>query len=475
VVTDDNGRFLVPDLPAATYSVFVRGYGLVDSPRMQLKPSTTAVTLKATTAKTPQEAAKVYPGKLLAVAAAAARQVAVPGHRRTGQWRGRAMLTPEPLDQLAEVRLQLLPSARQPAHAQHRSHLQSEAGAEDACRSVGMAPRHRRARHGDVFGADQSGQGAFAEGVLRLDRAHRERRSAARTAASQGVERNVVVTLWDVGTDHSFMHDEVSTSKQKPTTNGGGAVYAVSAGHGTLVVLDPEAEHDRGARDSGARAARNRAVALPEAEPPVAVVGRPVALVESAVQPRRSAQPDDGQQGSRVDDVEDPAAMQDPAWCNDGKSAYSDWYPLRGSGRQTSYYDPKTKQFTLIDTCYATHHLQFDNDPDETVYFNELSGPIFGWVNTKVFDTAYNKALSGDARQDQGRTDRRAAGGRLVRSGRRHQRRREDHAAVERHRRTRRGLGVVRGDTQGRWTGGSRRRTLQAVDRQDRIRSWTRW
>jgi hypothetical protein len=61
VVTDDNGRFLVPDLPTATYSVFVRGYGLVDSPRMQLKPSTTAVTLKATSAKTPQEAAKVYP------------------------------------------------------------------------------------------------------------------------------------------------------------------------------------------------------------------------------------------------------------------------------------------------------------------------------------------------------------------------------------------------------------------------------
>ena len=46
------------------------------------------------------------------------------------------------------------------------------------------------------------------------------------------------------------------------------------------------------------------------------------------------------------------------------------------SGRQASYYDPKTKQFTLIDTCYSTHHLQFDNDANETVYFNELIGPI---------------------------------------------------------------------------------------------------
>ena len=30
VVTDDRGRYLIPDLPKATYSVWVRGYGLVD-------------------------------------------------------------------------------------------------------------------------------------------------------------------------------------------------------------------------------------------------------------------------------------------------------------------------------------------------------------------------------------------------------------------------------------------------------------
>ena len=54
----------------------------------------------------------------------------------------------------------------------------------------------------------------------------------------QGVERNVVVTLWDVGDDHSFMHDEISTDKNHPTVNGNGPVYAVSAGHGQLVVLD---------------------------------------------------------------------------------------------------------------------------------------------------------------------------------------------------------------------------------------------
>src|SRR5262245_3107585 len=62
VVTDDQGRFMLPDLPNANYSVWVRGYGLVDSAKIEMKPSTQPVTLKATAARTPQEAAKVYPG-----------------------------------------------------------------------------------------------------------------------------------------------------------------------------------------------------------------------------------------------------------------------------------------------------------------------------------------------------------------------------------------------------------------------------
>jgi hypothetical protein len=81
----------------------------------------------------------------------------------------------------------------------------------------------------------------------------------------------------------------------------------------------------------------------------------------------------------------------DPAWCKDPSNKFADWFPLSNSARQASFYDPKTKQFTLIDTCYSTHHLQFDNDPDETVYFNELSGPIFGWIDTKVYDETHDE------------------------------------------------------------------------------------
>src|SRR5215471_12761417 len=38
VVTDNQGRYLLPDLPSAHYKVWVRGYGLIDSPKADGDP-----------------------------------------------------------------------------------------------------------------------------------------------------------------------------------------------------------------------------------------------------------------------------------------------------------------------------------------------------------------------------------------------------------------------------------------------------
>src|SRR5262245_34927140 len=38
VVTDNQGRYVIPDLPKANYQIWVRGYGLVDSPKVQSEP-----------------------------------------------------------------------------------------------------------------------------------------------------------------------------------------------------------------------------------------------------------------------------------------------------------------------------------------------------------------------------------------------------------------------------------------------------
>src|SRR2546423_6696815 len=60
VVTDDQGRYLIPDLPKATYAVWVRGYGLVDSPRTQANPGK-PLNLTAVPAPNPRAAAEYYP------------------------------------------------------------------------------------------------------------------------------------------------------------------------------------------------------------------------------------------------------------------------------------------------------------------------------------------------------------------------------------------------------------------------------
>src|SRR5258707_11696116 len=41
VVTDDQGRYLIPDLPKANYSVWARGYGLKDSAKTTSEPGKT--------------------------------------------------------------------------------------------------------------------------------------------------------------------------------------------------------------------------------------------------------------------------------------------------------------------------------------------------------------------------------------------------------------------------------------------------
>ena len=61
VVTDDQGRYLIPGLPKANYTVWVRGYGLVDSPKTKATPGKT-LNLKAVAAKNEKEASYYYPG-----------------------------------------------------------------------------------------------------------------------------------------------------------------------------------------------------------------------------------------------------------------------------------------------------------------------------------------------------------------------------------------------------------------------------
>ncbi len=80
VVTDDRGRYLVPDLPKANYSVWVRGYGLVDSPKTQASPGRNLES-QGRGREFTRGGGSVLPGRALAVADGDAGQERIPRHR----------------------------------------------------------------------------------------------------------------------------------------------------------------------------------------------------------------------------------------------------------------------------------------------------------------------------------------------------------------------------------------------------------
>src|SRR5262245_64888142 len=57
--------------------------------------------------------------------------------------------------------------------------------------------------------------------------------------------------------------------------------------------------------------------------------------------------------------------------------------------------DPKTMKYMVVDTCFGSHHLQFGYDADNTLWVSG-SGPVAGWINTRIFDE------TGDAAKAQG-------------------------------------------------------------------------
>ena len=388
VVTDDRGRFMVPELPGATYTVWVRGYGLVDSTPITMKPGTASVTLLATAAPTPQEAAKVYPGNYWLSLLEPPLPGEFPGTGSNGL--GPTMQTQNhwvnSLKSDCNFCHQL--GNRLTRSVDHvfkaKPELKSHAEAWEWRLGTGVRGTSMYAVL-NTQGKDRSLK-AYADWTERIAKGD----VPPAPPRPKGIERNLVVTLWDVGDDHSFMHDEIATDKNHPTVNANGRIYAVSAGHGQLVVLNPN-EHSTFALDIPTREPRENVPSrFPAPNRPSLHWGNEHLWANPPYDPADPHNPMLDSKG-RVWLTSKIRGNQDPSWCSDATNKFADWFPLRSSARQASFYDPKTNQFTLIDTCYSTHHLQFDNDASETVYFNELLGPVFGWIDTKVYDQTHDE------------------------------------------------------------------------------------
>ena len=394
VVTDDAGRYTLPQLPDATFSVWVRGYGLVDSAKVKGRPGDTNLELKVQSAKDAREAAKVYPADywLSLLEPPAASNFPGTGGAANGgngflpsmlsqdDWMHRFKRDCNFCHQLGNQLTRTL-THMDFAKLGFKSH-------EDAwlyrtslgVRGTSMAAAFLQ------FGGE-----GMAKTMANWTRTVESGAVPPTPPRPQGIERNVVVTLWDVGGPQDFMHDEIATDKNRPTVNAYGPIYAVSAGHGTINVVDP---------------VTNDAwkVVIPTREDPRKVAtrfppaGRPSNFwgMEHVWGQEHPADPHNPMMDERGRVWNTSKIRNDePAFCKEGsQNKYAKYYPLRNSFRQASVYDPATGKFELIDTCYSTHHLQFASDADRTLYFNELTGPIFGWLNTRQFDQTHDEQAS---------------------------------------------------------------------------------
>ncbi|MBM3771002.1 MAG: hypothetical protein FJW27_06885 [Acidimicrobiia bacterium] len=351
VVTDDFGRFLVPDLPvsATSFNVWVRGYGLRDSQPIRATRGD-RVTLLAENARTPQEAAKIYPANY---------------------WL--SLYEPPPAGALPLVDGEgALTKAHHGEGADEESGVASRAypGREHwvghmklacmLCHQMGqdISRLFDRPEHWDAVW-DRAQMVRTAEGlgkqVLKQSLADWGTRIAQGEVPPApprptGLERNMVVTQWDWARDDSYVHDNISTDKRNPTLYPYGKVYGLDIGQSFLWELDP-VKHTVSAHEIPLRTGAGRDPSRP---------GRIQGLTSS-----HNPMLDD--KGNVWLTTRVRGYADTPKWASavtkdiTGRGGTLSPQDRRAS-RHLGYFDTSAQKFVLIDTAFATHHLQFDNE-----------------------------------------------------------------------------------------------------------------
>ena len=378
VVTDDQGRYLVPDLPKATYDVWVRGYGLVDSPKVQSAPGKT-VNLKAVAAPNPKAAAEYYPAQYWLALLHLPPKSDFPGTgptgngispnvRSQGEWIRQVVNTDgcTGCHQLGNKATREIPKSlgtfESSADAWDRRIQSGQAGGGMSARFTQVGRQRALAMYGDW--TDR-----IAAGEL----------PAAAPPRPQGRERNVVITMWDWADPKVYLHDEIASDKRNPLVNPNGPIYgALEASADYLPVVDPTRNTATMVKLQVRDPKTPSEAQTPPAQPSpywgeetiwtsqsnahsFAMDSKARVWIAARIRPNQTA--DFCRQGS-----DHPSAMA---------------FPIAQSGRQMQMYDPKTKQVTTVDTCFGTHHLNFD---DNDVLWFTGGGPVEGWFNTRIYD-----------------------------------------------------------------------------------------
>jgi hypothetical protein len=384
-VTDDSGRYLLPDLPKAGYSVWVRGYGLVDSQKVKAVPGR-ALDLTAVVAPNAQAAAQYYPAgywfSLLRVPEA--REFPGTGPQGNGI---------APTMQSQAQWLRSLKSGGCWACHQIGNKATREVPAALGQFKTATDAWERRVQSGQAGGQMSGALNQFGrQRVLSMFSDWTDRIAAGEVPPApprpQGVERNVVVTVWDWADPKSYLHDVISTDRRNPTVNANGPVYGsleLSADY--LPVLDP-ARHTASVVELTVRDP-NTPPASPNMPQPSPYWGSEVLWTSK----NNVHNPMFDEQG-RVWITSAVRPPDNPAYCKEGSSHPSaKLFPIERAGRHLAMYDPKTRKLTHISTCFGTHHLMFAEDANHTLWTSG-GGQVVGWLNRKMFEQTGDEARS---------------------------------------------------------------------------------
>jgi hypothetical protein len=390
VVTDDQGRYLIPNLPTANYSVWVRGYGLVDSPKMRATPGMT-LDLTAIPAPNAAAAAHYYPAiywyTLMKIPPASefGGKGAIPEKITQNDWL-RQMNNVDCIGchQLGQESTRTIPAAL--------GHFNSGEDAWIRRTQSGQSGEQMTNRLAGQFGGVPYKY--FGDWTDRIAKGEVPKIEPPRP---QGIERNVVITSWEWSTPDKYLHDLISSDRRNPTVNAYGPLFG-SPEYSTdnMPILDPKTN-------------KVSFFKMPVRDPEMPVslgpghAGTVKPMADSAYwgsevlwDTRANNHNSMFDKQGRVWLTATVRGMDNPAWCKKGsENEYAKVFPLDKSPRQAAMLDPKSMKYSFVDTCFATHHPQFGYDADNTLWFSG-TGQVAGWVNTKVFDE------TGDAQKAQG-------------------------------------------------------------------------
>ncbi len=390
VVTDDRGRYLLPDLPKANYNVWVRGYGLVDSPKVQSAPGKTQ-NLTATVAPDPHAAAQYYPGGYWFSLIQVPPKSEFPGTGPSGNG-----ISPNMKSQ-AEWLRNLKSGGCLACHQ-----IGNKATRELPTMFAGLpntaAGWERRLQSGQAGGQMSGALNQFGQQrVLAMfaDWTDRVKKGEVPPAPPrpQGLERNVVISMWDWADPKSYLHDVVSTDRRKPTVNANGPVFgALELSSDYLPTLDPKTNV------AGQVKLTVRDPETPPAQGPSMPAASPYWGEEPIWTSKNNVHNPMIDDKGRVWITSAVRPADNPAFCKEGSSHPSaKAFPIARAGRHLAMYDQQTKKLTHISTCFGTHHLMFAEDANQTLWTSG-GGQVVGWLNTKMF------METGDEEKSQGWT-----------------------------------------------------------------------